>query len=268
MYPIILKFGPLNIFGIEIGPFFIYTYGLFVALGFLGALISSAKIAKKENISEDIILDICLWIIIFSIIGARIFYIILNFSYYIENPFEMLQIYKGGLVFYGGLIAGILISVWYTNKNKLPLFKIADILAPGIALGQGFGRIGCFFRGCCYGKQTQLPWGITFPDDSLAAYLYGNNHKIHPSQIYEAMIDICIFIFLWFYTKKKKFTGQIFLLYLILYGIGRIFTESTRGDIERGLWGYLSTSQIMSFILIIIASGMYIYLFKKEKKCQ
>ncbi len=265
MYPILFKLGPFNLFGITLGPIFIYTYGLMVALGFLGAIISSVKLAKRENIEEETVMDICLWILIFSIAGARILYILLNFSYYIEKPLEIFQVYKGGLVFYGGFVAGILTCIWYTYKHKLAIWKIGDILAPGIAFGQSLGRIGCFFRGCCFGEETTLPWGITFPDDSLASYLYGSHHHIHPTQIYEALINISIFIFLWFYTKRKKFDGQIFCLYAILYAFGRFLVEGLRGDIERGFISFLSTSQVFALVFFISGMGIYIYLSRQKK---
>ena len=267
MYPILFKLGPFNIFGLEIGPIFVYTYGLMVALGFLSAIITAVKFAKRKNISEEVILDLSLWILIFSIVGARILYVILNFSYYKDNPVEIIQVYKGGLVFYGGFIGGIITCIWYTYTHKLSLWQIGDIFAPGIALGQGIGRIGCFLRGCCYGKPTSLPWGVTFPPDSLASYLYGNNHHIHPTQLYASVINLSISGFLtWFMVNNKaKFDGQIFILYVILYATGRMFTEIFRGDVERGMLGPLSTSQIFAVIFIIAGIIMYKYLCMERK---
>ncbi|MBI5417326.1 prolipoprotein diacylglyceryl transferase [Candidatus Poribacteria bacterium] len=255
MYPILLK----------LGPFAIYTYGLFVAIGFLCAIMLSIKLGEKEQISEDTIMSLCLWILVFSIAGARIFYVIQNISYYADNPLEIIQVYKGGLVFYGGFIGGTLIAIWYTNKHKLSLWNISDILAPGIAIGEGIGRIGCLFRGCCFGKETTLPWAITFPHDSLASWAYGDDHHIHPTQIYASLLNIIIFIFLYFYFKKRKFHGQIFLLYVMLYAVARSFVETLRGDEERGFMGYLSTSQWIGSGFFIIGIIMYIYLQKKQR---
>ncbi|MBI5207488.1 MAG: prolipoprotein diacylglyceryl transferase [Candidatus Firestonebacteria bacterium] len=265
MHPILAKFGPFIISGIELGPIYIYTYGLMVALGFLGAITLSVKLAKIEGISQDSILDLCFWILIFSIIGARIFYVILNFSFYQENPLEVIQVYKGGLVFYGGFISGIMTCVFYTKKYNLPIWKIGDILAPGIAFGEAIGRIGCFFNGCCYGKETTLPWGIKFPPGSLSSFLYGNEHHIHPTQIYAFLSNIIIFAFLFFFFKRKKFQGQIFWLYVILYAVGRFFVEIWRGDIERGFFmGIISTSQTIAVIFLIIGISMYFYLSRRK----
>ena len=141
MHPILFEFGFLKIF----------TYGLMVATGFLFAILFASSKAKEEGLDPQKILDLCFYVMISALVGARLLYVVVEYRYFLTNPLEAFKFWKGGLVFYGGLILGVLVSLWYLKRHRMPMWKTADLLAPSIALGQGIGRWGCLFAGCCYG---------------------------------------------------------------------------------------------------------------------
>jgi len=153
MHPILLTIGGLTL----------YTYGLFVGLGFITAVIVSGKRSKKYNIKPEQMSDLFFIILVSAIAGARLLYVVINFSEFSGHPIDIFKIWNGGLVFYGGFIAALTAAIIYIKKTELPLWLTGDIIAPGIALGHAIGRLGCFSAGCCYGKQCSLPWAVTFP---------------------------------------------------------------------------------------------------------
>jgi phosphatidylglycerol:prolipoprotein diacylglycerol transferase len=148
MHPILFEFGPITI----------YSYGFFVALGFLTALIIARIFAKKNDIDQQLISDMISTILVSALMGARVLYIIINFKYYQHNLIAMFKIWDGGLVFYGGFIFAVTGSYIFMKYKKMNLWKTADIISPGIALGHSIGRLGCFSAGCCYGKECSYPW--------------------------------------------------------------------------------------------------------------
>ncbi|MGA2193089.1 MAG: prolipoprotein diacylglyceryl transferase [Nitrospirota bacterium] len=248
MHPILFKLGPLTV----------HTYGLLIATAFLAAMTFAAHEGKRKGIDPDRMLDLGLWILVAAIVGSRVFQVAVEHKYYFRNPIEILEIWKGGLVFYGGFIFAVFVGVWYLSKHKMPVWKTADVLAPCIALGQAIGRLGCLSAGCCFGKPTSLPWGITFTDpDSLANPL---GLPLHPTQAYESIGDFLIFAFLFLYRKRIKFDGQLFWMYVIMYSVLRFVIEFFRGDAERGFVHVasfdLSTSQavgIVAFLTAVVA---------------
>ncbi|MDY0359819.1 MAG: prolipoprotein diacylglyceryl transferase [Desulforegulaceae bacterium] len=245
----------------EYKSFVIHTYGVMAAIGFLAAIIVSGFLAKKENIKKDDISDLAVYVILSAVIGARLFYFFVEPKFFLENPLEIFKIWKGGLVFYGGFIFGLAGAVFFIKKRNLPLGKTADIIAPALALGHGIGRIGCFFAGCCYGKPTSLPIGIVFKNPDALAPL---NISLHPVQLYSVISNLFIFgVLMFFFTKKKK-DGDVFLLYLFLYGILRMIIEYFRGD-NRGdfIFNILSVSQFIG--LLAVLSAVFIYVFKNRK---
>ncbi|MDX9787329.1 MAG: prolipoprotein diacylglyceryl transferase [Desulfobacterales bacterium] len=247
MHPVLIKIGPVSI----------YTYGLFVALGFLVGILVAQKEAVRLGQAPARVGDLCFYILIAAIIGSRLFYMAVNPGEFMENPLEIFKIWNGGLVFYGGFIAAVVTMVVYLRRKRLPLWQTTDILAPGLAAGHVLGRIGCFFAGCCYGKACALPWAVTFTDPmSLAPH----GIPIHPTQLYEVINNLILFSFLWWFRKRKTFDGQVFWVYLLLYGVTRTLLEIFRGD-PRGLFldGLLSISQIIGMALAAIAVAMLIY---------
>ena len=252
MYPILIEFGFFKIF----------TYGLLVATGFLVAILLASSRAEKEGLDSQKVLDLCFYVMVSALLGARLLYVIVEYRYFLASPLEIFKFWKGGLVFYGGLILGVLISLWYLKRNQMPMWKTADLLAPSIALGQLIGRWGCFFAGCCYGKKTDVAWGITFTDPRSLAPL---EISLHPTQVYLSLNAVFIFIFLMWLSKRKVFDGQILWSYGILYSIGRFLIEYFRGD-DRGfpVEQVLSTSQFVGVFVFSFSAFMLLTLYRKS----
>ena len=252
MYPILIEFGFFKIF----------TYGLLVATGFLVAILLASSRAEKEGLDSQKVLDLCFYVMVSALLGARLLYVIVEYRYFLDSPLEIFKFWKGGLVFYGGLILGVLISLWYLKRNQMPMWKTADLLAPSIALGQLIGRWGCFFAGCCYGKKTDVTWGIIFADPRSLAPL---EISLHPTQVYLSLNAVFIFIFLMWLSKRKVFDGQILWSYGILYSIGRFLIEYFRGD-DRGfpVEQVLSTSQFVGVFVFSFSAFMLLTLYRKS----
>ena len=252
MYPILIEFGFFKIF----------TYGLLVATGFLVAILLASSRAEKEGLDSQKVLDLCFYVMVSALLGARLLYVIVEYRYFLDSPLEIFKFWKGGLVFYGGLILGVLISLWYLKRNQMPMWKTADLLAPSIALGQLIGRWGCFFAGCCYGKKTDVAWGITFTDPRSLAPL---EISLHPTQVYLSLNAVFIFIFLMWLSKRKVFDGQILWSYGILYSIGRFLIEYFRGD-DRGfpVEQVLSTSQFVGVFIFSFSAFMLLTLYRNS----
>ena len=252
MFPILIEFGFFKIF----------TYGLLVATGFLVAILLASSRAEKEGLDSQKVLDLCFYVMVSALLGARLLYVIVEYRYFLDSPLEIFKFWKGGLVFYGGLILGVLISLWYLKRNQMPMWKTADLLAPSIALGQSIGRWGCFFAGCCYGKKTDVAWGITFTDPRSLAPL---EISLHPTQVYLSLNAVFIFIFLMWLSKRKVFDGQILWSYGILYSIGRFLIEYFRGD-DRGfpVEQVLSTSQFVGVFVFSFSAFMLLTLYRNS----
>ncbi|SPD73739.1 Prolipoprotein diacylglyceryl transferase [uncultured Desulfobacterium sp.] len=248
----------------SIGPVTLHTYGLFVALGFFVGLMVAKKLGEPAGLSRDQVMDMGFIIILSAIIGSRVMYVLMNTSYYTRNPLDMFKIWQGGLVFSGGVLAVVLTMVWYIKRHGLSLGKIADLWAPAVAIGEAIGRIGCLMAGCCYGRPTGMPWGITFTDPhSLACPL---NVPLHPTQIYTSLSGIIIFITIMLLYVKRQFEGQVFLWFLILHSTARLVIEQFRGD-DRGvlLSSGMSMTQFVAILILISAAGILI-IAKARKK--
>jgi phosphatidylglycerol:prolipoprotein diacylglycerol transferase len=183
MFPVLFK----------IGKWPIYTYGLFIAIGTIVAILFVGREAKKLGQDHEQIMDLCIYLLIAAIVGSRLFYIFSNPKLFLSDPLEIFRIWNGGLVFYGGFVIALVTAILYLKRKKLSLFLTADIMAPPLALGHFFGRLGCLFAGCCYGKATDLPWAITFTNTESLAPL---GVPLHPTQLYAAINNLLIFVFL------------------------------------------------------------------------
>ncbi len=256
MFPVLFRLGSLEI----------YSYGFFILLGFVVGVFIAFRRAKKAGISIpfDKIADLFFYSVLSAFIGSRVLFVIINIDLFKRDPLEIFKLWKGGLVFYGGLIVGALVSIIYMKLNRMPIWRLADITSPSISLGLFFGRLGCFSAGCCYGKETSLPWGVIFKNPQSLARL---NTPLHPTQLYEALVGFGIFIFLIRWERKKSFDGELFFLFLLFYSIARFFIEMVRGD-PRGflLDGLASTSQIMGIFLAILSIFMLFYLKRNSDK--
>ena len=256
MYPILFQFGN----------FHIYAYGFFIVVGFgVATVLAFLKIRKSTiRISRENAADLFFYTALSGFLGSRLFFVLINFDIYRHHPLQIFKIWEGGLVFYGGLIPAAIVAFGYMRWRGLPVWKLADLISPLIALGLSFGRVGCFFAGCCYGKETSLPWAVVFKNpDSLARL----NVSLHPTQLYDAANGLAIFFFLNWLSKRKTFDGQIFWLFLFLYSITRFFIEMFRGDPRGFLLGdLLSTSQGIGVLLAISSLFMLFYMEKMDRR--
>ena len=247
MYPILFK----------IGKFSIFTYGAFIAAGFVVGILLAKREAGLLGEDQEKIMDLCFYILIAAIIGSRFLYVAVNPGIFFSDPLEVFRVWNGGLVFYGGFIAAVAAAIIYLKKEKISIPKTSDIMAPSIAVGHFFGRMGCFFAGCCYGRVCDFPWSVKFTHpDSLAPI----GIPLHPTQLYSSLNNLMIFIVLWYFRRRKKYDGQLFLIYVSLYGITRSFLEVFRGD-DRGdfLFEILSVSQVLGLSMAGIAFIMLFY---------
>src|ERR1043165_1857723 len=243
------------------GTITVYTYGVLLAAAYLLGLQLALKRAKARQLDGTRVMDLGIYIIISALIGAKLLLLVTDFEAFKQNPAELLNLLREGGVFYGGLIVAVLVALWYIRRVGLPLWPTCDVFAPGIALGHVVGRFGCLFAGCCYGKPTTKPWGITFTD-TFAATNVGTplGVPLHPTQIYEAGAEAIILgILLATERKGRPYPGRTFWLYMLLYAISRFIIEFFRGD-ERGTVGPLSTSQFISVVLAPLAIVMLVYL--------
>jgi len=244
----------------HVGSFTLYTYGLFVAIGFMTAVIVSQKNAGAHNISAQAITDIFFVILLSALIGARLLYVLINFNAYKSNLLDIFKVWNGGLVFFGGFLAAVGATAIYLKLKNFEVFKTADILSPGIALGHAIGRIGCFFAGCCYGKESDLGFAIKFTNpDSLAPL----GVYLHPTQIYSVFSNLSLFFILLWLQKRKKFNGMVFLSYIMLYSLFRSIIEFFRGDFRGDFFfEFISMSQGIGLFVFVVSFFILIKFLK------
>lgn len=246
----------------------VYTYGVLVATGFLVGIFWIVRESKRVGLDPARSMDLVFYIIISAIIGSRILYLIVNDpSRLIKEPWSIFMIWEGGLVFYGGVIFAVTASVIYMAKNKMKFLSYADVFAPGLVIGHAIGRIGCLMAGCCHGAAAGSHWyAIVFPGDPHSSA--PANIPLYPTQLIESSGDLLIFLFLVLFRKHKKFDGQIFALYLVLYSILRFFNEMLRGDTDRGyiVQNTISTAQGISIALFIMGVLMLARGYVKKRR--
>ena len=247
-----------------LGPVTVYTYGVLLAAAYLLGLQLAIVRARKRELDASRVMDLGIYIIISALIGAKLLLLVTDFQTFKSNPAELLSLARSGGVFYGGLILAVVVALVYIRRVGLPLWTTCDVFAPGIALGHVVGRFGCFFAGCCWGKPTTLPWGITFTDP-FAASNVGTplNVALHPTQLYEAGAEFLILVLL-LSTERfgRRFAGRTFWLYMLLYAVSRFVIEFFRDD-PRGSLGPFSTSQFISVLLAPLAVVMLVYLARR-----
>ncbi len=256
----------------RIGNFPVNTYGLLLAVGLVLALMTAARLGSTDGLPKERLYDLGLWTIIGGLLGSKIL------MYFTEDNVSVfsLDFLRSGGVYYGGLIGGFFALVFLIGFYKLNFWKVADAFAPGVALGQFFGRQGCFSAGCCWGKGTELPWGVHFTEQAhefTGVPIYsetGAALHLHPTQLYESFAMLAVFALLYFLHRRKRFDGQILIAYGILYGIIRFCIEFFRDDPRGNLFGLtdltgLSTSQIISLLVALAAVCFMIYRLKTAK---
>jgi phosphatidylglycerol:prolipoprotein diacylglycerol transferase len=221
MFPILVKIGPLTV----------HTYGFMMAVGVAMGLWFIYVQAKKAGLDANRVMDAAFYTIIVSLIGAKLILFISNISYYVAYPKELFALARSGGVFQGGLTFGVIFALWYFRRKKIPTWPTADLIAPALALGHGFGRIGCFSAGCCYGSECSLPWAAVFNNEYASELTGVHLHTpLHPVQLYEAVLNFINFGILFVILKKKRFDGQVFAFYIVNYSVIRFITEYFRGD--------------------------------------
>lgn len=219
----------------RIGDFFLPTYGLLVTIGFLSGLWLAGRLARRAGLDRELVLNLGIYSAIAGILGAKVMLVLLDLDYYLARPGEIfsLSTLQAGGIFYGGLIAALLVAAWYVRRKRLPGWQAADAYAPAIALGHAIGRLGCFAAGCCWGVETQLPWAVTFTNPT-AHELFGTplGRPLHPTQLYEALAEAVIFVVLYRRYLRPHAPGAILGLYLLLYSGARFFIEFVRAHDE------------------------------------
>lgn len=237
-----------------LGSFSVNWYGVLVALAFLTGLWTASRRSLRDGIAPEKIADLGPWLIVGAIAGSRALYVI---SYWREDfagkpLWEIFMIRHGGLVFYGGLIGAALACIMFARLKKLPLWKIADITAPSIALGFAIGRIGCLMNGCCYGRHCDLPWAIRFPANHPT-----HGDPVHPTEIYDSLWGFGLYLALAWLFRRKKFDGQVFGVFAVAYAVLRSFVEFFRGDYAPGkFFGFLTPAQAAS--VAVLAFGVVV----------
>ncbi len=266
MHPIFIRLGPLDI----------HTYGVLVAIGFIVGLAMAGRRARSEGIPVEQISDLGVWLIIAGMLGGKLFHIVFFWDDFIAGwHADGVRSLREGFVFYGGFIFATLAAVVYARLKRLPLTKLVDVFAPSIALGHAFGRMGCFFNGCCYGKVCPdgFPLGVRFPaildatgrpigsvpfmdhlQHGLLRISASASLPVHPTQLYEALGNLAIFGGLSLFYRHKRFDGQVWWLYVFSYGALRLVVEFFRGDYNTFYFGGLTIGQIVAITMIAVAS--------------
>ncbi|MBC3889106.1 prolipoprotein diacylglyceryl transferase [Acetobacterium paludosum] len=243
-----------SVFGLKV-----HWYGILIASALLIGLLIAIKRAPKYGIDPDTILDFFLFMTPAIVIGARLYYVVFNYAYYVDHPGEIIATWDGGLAIHGGIIAGVIVAIILCRVKKIRFMTFADAVIVGLPLGQAIGRWGNFFNQEAYGTQTNLPWAITVNDAALGMI------RVHPTFLYESIWDLLVFGCLFFYERKlKKADGELLFVYLGLYSIGRFFIEGLRTDSLMFLG--LRTAQLISLLLVIVAGIGLCYLRKNENR--
>ena len=243
----------------RIGSFPINTYGVFLALAFLCAILVTVRLGQRDGLPRERIYDLCLWMLLASLIGSKVLMLFTEPEYR-DQPLQLLSLdfLRSGGVFYGGLIGAVIAGYLLMRRYQLPWWKTADACAPGIAIGNFFGRQGCFAAGCCWGKPTSLPWGVKFSELGHEITGVPIDQHLHPTQLYESFAMLLVFFFLLWLHKRRRFSGQVILAYALIYSIVRFAIEFVRDDPRGDILGLttltgLSTSQMISLVIGVTA---------------
>jgi phosphatidylglycerol:prolipoprotein diacylglycerol transferase len=255
MFPLLFNLGPIPI----------HTYGVMIAIGFLLGLQAIRYLAERDDLDVERVLDVSVWALIVGLIGSRTLFVITQYEYFLENPLAIIRFWEGGMVFLGGPLAALPFGIWYFRRYKLPFWRTMDATMPGLALGHGFGRIGCLASGCCYGRPTGGDWGIVLNSPLVDPTLRGI--LLHPTQLYESVSLFALFGGLVWTHRHRIFPGQVMLTYYMSYSVIRSVIEEFRGDKIRGFVfdGWLSTSQFISGLIFIACLVALIYQVRKTE---
>ncbi|MBR8829112.1 MAG: prolipoprotein diacylglyceryl transferase [Gomphosphaeria aponina SAG 52.96 = DSM 107014] len=253
----------------ELGPIALRWYGLLIASAVLIGIFLSQYLAQRRQVNPDLIADSAIWMIIFALVGARIYYVAFQWEEYAQRPGEIIAIWQGGIAIHGAIIGGSLAGIIFARLNKISFWQLADLIVPSLALGQAIGRWGNFFNSEAFGRPTNLPWKLFIPPDRRPLE-YINNPYFHPTFLYESLWNLLVFallLFLFFWGlrhREKLKVGTITLVYLIAYSSGRIWIEGLRTDSL--MLGPLRIAQVVSLVAIAFGLGglAWLYLAKNN----
>jgi phosphatidylglycerol---prolipoprotein diacylglyceryl transferase len=237
----------------RIGSFYVPTYGVLVAIAFLTGLAVTTRLARRAGLPPEKITNLAVYCAIAGIIGAKLFMFLFDIGDYIRDPgqiFTMATLQAAG-VFHGGFIIALIFAYLYLNRQKLPVLNTMDVFAPGIAIGQAIGRLGCLAAGCCWGKACYLPWGVRFRSNFAAPVPL--DRPLHPVQLYESAADLLIFFLLYRFLVRSHRSGQVMGLYLVLYSTARFIIEFFR-EHEQALVGPFSLTQWIALALFAVGA--------------
>jgi phosphatidylglycerol---prolipoprotein diacylglyceryl transferase len=261
----------------------IHSYGVMLGTSMIVGWFLAMRLAKQDGIPEEQSGAIYMWTAVWSIVGARILYVLTNWNEFDGHLLDMFKVWNGGLVAYGGMIGGFLASWYGCHKRKIQLLRWADAAAPSVVLGTAITRVGCLLYGCDYGKPTKVPWAIRFPkvpplgghpapawEDHHLTYNLPDSAPyslpVHPTQIYELLAGLFLFGLLMYLRRVRKFSGEVFLGWVIGYGILRPVIEIYRDDKQRGSVGPLSTSQFIGMVSVVLAVALMVRLIKRYRQ--
>lgn len=233
MFPILFSIGPVTV----------YSYGFMIALGVLVSFFLIKKDILKSGYDAESLSDLILTLLLSGVLGARLFYILNDLPFFIQNPLEIFKVWHGGLIVYGGVITALAVLLVYARKKKASFWNLGDMIAPFLALSQAFGRIGCFLNGCCWGIASESCIAVQFP---------GHDHSVLPVQLFFSAFHIFLFLVLVNMFKRRRFQGQVFFAYFIFYSIGRFLLQFFRGDLS-DVWFVFDRPQVISLIVFLIS---------------
>lgn len=249
---------------VEIGPLTLRWYGVMIATAIMVGVWLAGREGARKGFEREKIYDFAFYVILAGILGARLYFVLFSdLSYFLSHPVKIVAFWEGGLAIHGAVIAGIVVAIWFTFKEKIPFWRWADTLAPSLILGQAIGRIGCFLNGDAHGIPTTLPWGLVYSPESPAGQMFPGQ-PLHPTQLYELGFNLVIFAVLWKLRKRHFFDGFIFLLYVILYSSIRIFVEHFGAD-QLTYFGNLSAAQTFGAAAIVVSCAIILVLSRRDR---
>jgi phosphatidylglycerol:prolipoprotein diacylglycerol transferase len=268
VYPRLFTVPAFELFGRTIGPLTLHTYGVLLALAFVAGLWVANRQARRAGLDPARVTDMAVYVLIGGLVGARLMLLVVEWQYFTRNPRELWSLVQSGGVFYGGLLGALPVAWWYARRHGMDGWTTADVLVPGLAVGQAVGRLGCFAAGCCFGRPASVPWAVTFRDP-YATRAVGTplDVPLHPTQLYESAAVFLLFLGLLWLGRRKRFHGQVALAYLFFYAAARFVIEFYRGDATRGtvLGGWMSTSQFVALLIVLAVAALYPYLSRRRR---
>lgn len=254
----------------HIGDVPVPTYGVMALLAYGASVLVMLHYAKREGLDRRNVVDGITLAIAAGLVGARLLEVIVSWRKIVDDPGHLKTLVFSNGVWLGGVIAAISFGLWWFRRSGIPIPKGLDILGMVGAISTVVSRWGCFFSGCCFGKPTDLPWGVTFPEIAHRLHSGIPYGPIHPTQIYQSLVGLAVFVILALVYRRKRFDGQIMMLYLLLLSVTRFFMEYLRGDAQRGfvIEGVLSTSQFIGILLFVVGLAAYIYLYRRARSAE